>query len=196
MHVKDKTTGKMREETAEEKTTREAAEAAAAAGEDGDEDEEETDVAKLQAEVVKWKGLSRKNETRAKENKAAADELKELKDKQLTAEQKAAQDKKDSDDRAAKAEKETLRLRVAMRMGLSDVQARRLVGETEEELEADAKDLLATFKPVKDDEEEEEGNGTTRTPRETIRPRSGTGKVKEVPFDAKKVVDAVMDRGR
>lgn len=196
MHVKDKTTGKMREETAEEKTTREAAEAAAAAGEDGDEDEEETDVAKLQAEVVKWKGLSRKNETRAKENKAAADELKELKDKQLTAEQKAAQDKKDSDDRAAKAEKETLRLRVAMRMGLSDVQARRLVGETEEELEADAKDLLATFKPVKDDEEDEEGNGTTRTPRETIRPRSGTGKVKEVPFDAKKVVDAVMDRGR
>lgn len=40
---------------------------------------------------------------------------------------------------------ETLKLRVALKLGLSETQAKRLVGSTQEELEADAEDLLKSF---------------------------------------------------
>ena len=47
--------------------------------------------------------------------------------------------------RAAKAEAEALRLTVAFEKGLTPKQAARLVGSTQEELEADADELLETF---------------------------------------------------
>lgn len=54
--------------------------------------------------------------------------------------------------RAADAEAKALRLEVATAKGLTSTQARRLVGATKEELEADADDLLSSFKPA-------DGNG-------------------------------------
>lgn len=57
--------------------------------------------------------------------------------------------------RAAEIEGRALRLEVASENGLTPAQAKRLVGSTREELEADAKELLATFTPSKSDDEGE-----------------------------------------
>lgn len=48
-------------------------------------------------------------------------------------------------DKAGQTSIETLKLRVALRKGLSEVQAKRLVGTTEDELEADADELVESF---------------------------------------------------
>jgi hypothetical protein len=55
--------------------------------------------------------------------------------------------------RAADLETRALRLEVASENGLTPAQAKRLVGETREELEADAKELLSTFKPASSEDE-------------------------------------------
>lgn len=197
--VKDKTTGKMRDETDEEVIAREAAEAAAKEAEEEEEGKGESDPAKLRKDRDHWKAEARKWETRAKENKSAADELKKLKDEKLSDAEKATQATKEAQTAASTATSEALRLRIAMRKGLNESQAKRLVGTTEEELEADADDLLKTFKGKADEEEEEEGKGTQRKPGERIRPsatRSGTGKQTDKPIDAKKIVDEAMSIGR
>lgn len=60
----------------------------------------------------------------------------------------------------ASAEKEVARLRVALKKGLSEIQAKRLVGETEEELEKDADELLKSFGNEGGEEtEEDKGKG-------------------------------------
>lgn len=61
-------------------------------------------------------------------------------------------------------EKEAARLRVALRKGLTETQAKRLVGDTEEELEEDADELLASFQT-----EEETAGGVRRSPQEKLR---------------------------
>jgi hypothetical protein len=63
------------------------------------------------------------------------------------------------------AKADAARLRVALKKGLTETQARRLVGETEEELEKDADELLESFK-----DEEGAGGEAPRTPRERMRP--------------------------
>ncbi|HJR89886.1 MAG TPA: DUF4355 domain-containing protein [Aeromicrobium sp.] len=57
--------------------------------------------------------------------------------------------------RAAELEQRSIRLEVASENGLTPAQAKRLVGATREELEADAKELLATFKPASDESSED-----------------------------------------
>jgi hypothetical protein len=57
--------------------------------------------------------------------------------------------------RAAEIEGRALRLEVAAENGLTPAQAKRLVGSTREELEADAKELLATFQPTKSEDDGE-----------------------------------------
>lgn len=84
-------------------------------------------------------------------------------------------------ERATKAEGELLRLRVAMRKGLTETQAKRLIGNTEEELEDDADDLLATFKPKGEGEgqngdgQQRNGSDRQRRPAESLRPAARTG---------------------
>ena len=201
MQIKDAKTGKMREETDDERKAREAEEARAKEEEgEGDEEkgDDDDDVTKLRKNRDHWKGEARKWEARAKENKSAADELKKLQTEKLSDAEKAAQATKDATARAEKAEQDALRLRIASRKGLNESQAKRLVGTTEEELEADADDLLKTFKGKSDDEEEEEtesGKRTERKPSEKFRPtttRSGTGKQTSKPADARKIVDEAM----
>lgn len=72
-------------------------------------------------------------------------QLKELNDKDKSETDKlresVAELKKDRDEKAAKA----LRHEVAMAKGLTAAQAKRLVGTTQEELEADADEILETF---------------------------------------------------
>jgi hypothetical protein len=76
---------------------------------------------------------------------------------------------------------EAARLRVAIRKGLTETQARRLVGATEEELEADAEQLLADFRQDRDD---------GRRPQERLRP-GATPSVEPDNFDPAKIVERI-----
>ena len=117
------------------------------------------------AEAEKWKAMSRKHETEAKQNRDAAKRLKEAEDADKSELQKINEKAAESDKAAAHARSELLRLRVAMRKGLTEAQAKRLVGETEEELEADADELLVSF-----GQQKAAGNGGEPTrPKERLR---------------------------
>lgn len=65
--------------------------------------------------------------------------------------------------RATEAERLAARLSVALDKGLTKTQAKRLVGETEEELAADADELLKDFQG-------DDGQEPPRRPRERLRP--------------------------
>jgi hypothetical protein len=87
----------------------------------------------------------------AAERKRANDAEKELAKFRKAEQDKADADKSETEKRAAaekraeEAELRVLRLEVAQDKGLTAAQAKRLVGATREELEADADDLVATF---------------------------------------------------
>lgn len=125
------------------------------------------------AEVEKWKALSRKHEDRAKANADAADRLKALEDKDKSEVQKLT-DRATAAEKAAEAARkeaeearlEATRLTVATAKGLTPAQATRLRGTTEEELTKDAEDLLASFKPST---EEKPRKASTSKPRPTLR---------------------------
>lgn len=112
-----------------------------------------------------WKTKARKHEDRAKALQASVDKL-TSKVEEFESASKSETEK--LTDKASKAEKEAVsakaeasRLRVALAKGLDAVQAKRLIGDSEEELEQDADELLSSFKP-KDDEkkaEDEEPKG-------------------------------------
>lgn len=96
-----------------------------------------------------WKAEARKWETRAKENSTAAARLREIEDANKSELEKANERAAQAEDRAAKLELTNTRNEVAMAKGLTAAQARRLLGETREELEADADQLLAEFPGTK-----------------------------------------------
>lgn len=83
-----------------------------------------------------------------KEAEALRLKLKEFEDRDKTEAERVAERAKDAEDRAAQAESKALRLEVAFEKGLTPAQAKRLVGTSREELEADADELLETFKPA------------------------------------------------
>jgi ATPase subunit of ABC transporter with duplicated ATPase domains len=97
-----------------------------------------------------WKQKSRENEARAKSNADKAKELDALKESQKTETQKQLDAQAAAEKRATDAETRALRLEVAAAKGLTPEQAKRLIGTTQQELEADADDLLATFKSSTD----------------------------------------------
>lgn len=146
--------------------------------EEEDEDEGEKPKSKpdLTSEVEKWKRLSRQNEAKAKANSEAAKKLEEIESANKTELEKAQAAAKNAEEKATGLERDLMRLRVAIRKSLNETQAKRLVGDSEEELEADADELLSTFRPGKkgedeDDDEEEtprSRNGNTR-PKESLK---------------------------
>ena len=87
----------------------------------------------------------------AKERDALAAKLKEFEDRDKSETDKAAERAAAAEKRVAELEAHAARLEVAFENGLTPAQAKRLVGSTREELEADAKELLATFKPAESD---------------------------------------------
>ncbi len=133
----------------------------------------ETDASKQAAtdaaEIEKWKGLSRQHEARSKANAEAATKLAEIEESQKSEVDKANDKITQADARATLAETELIRLRVAVKHGLSDDQAARLIGETEAELDADAVEFKKLLAPEEEEEEEEE---------EVITPAGGTAKPK------------------
>lgn len=101
-----------------------------------------------------------RREKRAAEKRAADLEarLKEFEDRDKTESTRAIERAEAAEKAAAAAEARALRLEVASEKGLTPAQAKRLVGESREELEADANELLDTFKPAASDD-----NASTET---------------------------------
>lgn len=91
-----------------------------------------------------WKAEARKWEQRAKENKSAADKLAEFEAANKSEIEKANDAKTAAEQRAAKAEAESLRWKVAAKHGISDEDAELfLTGTDEETLTRQAQRLTA-----------------------------------------------------
>jgi hypothetical protein len=115
--------------------------------------EQETPKPKPTETVEFWKQKAREQEQRAKANADAANRLKEFEDRDKTEAQKLAERAEAAERRVAEIEAHAIRLEVAAEKGLTPAQAKRLVGSTRAELEADADELLETFKPAAPAEE-------------------------------------------
>ncbi len=97
------------------------------------------------------KALDQERAARKAAEKSAADleaRLKAIEDKDKSEGQKAADSAVKAEAARVAAEARADRLEVAMAKGLTPAQAKRLQGATRDELEADADDLLETFKPA------------------------------------------------
>lgn len=91
------------------------------------------------AETEKWMAFSRTHEAEAKKNKAAAAKLQELEDAKLSDNERMTKQLAEWQGKATAAEKQLARRNAGDEFGLTAKQAARLIGETEEELRADAK---------------------------------------------------------
>jgi hypothetical protein len=127
------------------------AEEETAAEEQAEEATTEEVVETAEEKEVDWKAFSRKNEKAAKQARKEADDLrakvKQFEDKDKSEQDKLTDKATEAEKRAAKAETELLKLKVATNKKLPSDLAERLRGETEEELEADAERLSALVKP-------------------------------------------------
>ena len=117
--------------------------------------------------------VARKWEHRAKTNAKEIDKLKtqlqEYADRDKTDAQRATDKMTAAEKDATDAKRETMRLRVALRKGLTETQAKRLVGDTEEDLEADAEELLESFKGAGDGKPVSGGDKSSSRPKERLR---------------------------
>lgn len=111
-------------------------------GNGGDKDDDKTD---WKAEAERWRRDARRHEEAAKANKGAADKLAELESANKTDLEKMTARAEKAEGALAERDRDILRIRVALRKGLNETQAKRLVGDTEADLEADADELLETF---------------------------------------------------
>ncbi|MFP3990658.1 hypothetical protein U9R90_24975 [Streptomyces sp. E11-3] len=84
-------------------------------------------------------------EARLKELEPLAAKAKQLEDSKKSESEKLTEKLTAAEKRAAASEERALRLEVATAKGLTPAQAKRLVGASKEELEADADELLASF---------------------------------------------------
>lgn len=120
-----------------------------------------------------WKLLEDTRSDRAK-LKAERDELKKTvkthEDASKSETDKATERATTAEKTAAEATHELARLRVAVAKGLTPAQAKRLSGSTEEELTADADELLELFKQ----DGESGGQGPARRPKEKLRSGAAT----------------------
>lgn len=145
------------------------------------------DKTDFKAEAEKWKALARKHEATAKQNADAAKKLADIENSNKSEIEKALAAKEAADKDAAQARYELMRTQVAVDAGLTLAHAKRLVGTTEEELKADAAELLATFKPAENE------NRNVR-PRENLRP--GARPDVEPAVNVKEIVDGMVAQAR
>lgn len=167
----------MADETAEEKAEREKREAEeAAAAEKAKKppwgSDEEFDPARAWKKIQAVEGDKDKLRSRLEEVEG---KLKEREDAEKSEQQKLEEGKSSADERAKTAEAEAARLRVALKKGLDETQAKRLVGDDEAALEKDADELLASFKKEDDDED----NKPPSRPKERLRSGAASGKEPE-----------------
>lgn len=105
--------------------------------------------ADLEAELRKWKGYAREQEKRAKANKAAADELQQIKESEKSELEKARDEARAAREEAAalrrSVETGKLKAKVASDTG---VPAEFIVGDDEEQMREYAEKLAEHFKPA------------------------------------------------
>lgn len=119
--------------------------------------------------------------------KASADRLKELEERDKSEAEKAAQRAEAAEKKLAEAESRALRLEIAHEKGLTPSQAKRLVGSSKEELEADADELLEAFKSTDD-----RSDSPSRRPKEKLRP--GASSQEEPDVSPSKVADEILSK--
>lgn len=122
-----------------------------------------------------------------KANKEAADartKLKDLEDKDKSEGERAQSAAAAAEKRAEAAEARALRLEVATRKGLNAAQAKRLVGSTEEELEADADEILESFKPAEGDKPPVPGKPTADL-------KGGGDPTEDVDVNVREVIESI-----
>lgn len=148
------------------------------------------DEERAKAKIAKANSEAANLRKRLKELEAKAAKLDELEDAKKTETERLTEQQRSLEERAAAAETDAARLRVALRKGLSEVQARRLIGTTEEELDADADELLATFAPSDD-----EPKATPATkPREQLRPGTNDPDAPVEETDVRKLGERMFSR--
>lgn len=103
------------------------------------------DPDRAREQLRKKNSEARNLRARLKELEPLAQKAKELEDAGKSETEKLTERVTAAEKAAADSTDEVLRLRVALRKSLTLTQAKRLVGSTEEELEADAEELLASF---------------------------------------------------
>lgn len=140
-------------------------------------------------DVDKWKGLSRKHET---DLRKAQKELDELKNAGKSETEKLTDRVAQAEKSLAAAEARALQLEVAGEKGLTSAQAKRLVGTTREELEADADELLETFGGKPSDGDKPKPGGR---PKEDLKGGSGTQSDEPEEKDPRKLAAAIPRRG-
>lgn len=128
-------------------------------------DETEEKKPRSDDDVEKLKAALRKANKEAEQFRL---KLKEFEDRDKTDSEKLVETNRILEDKVRKAEIDLCRYRVAMRKGLTETQARRLVGESEEDFESDADELVAAFKGG--GEPEEKTPATGGRPKEKLRP--------------------------
>ncbi|HVL82687.1 MAG TPA: hypothetical protein VM367_00105 [Pseudonocardia sp.] len=147
-----------------------------------------TDDTDWRAEAEKWKRLSRQNERAAKER---ADKLREYEDANKSESQRLQEERDSHKTRAEKAEAALRRREVAEERAPEHATpaqiravAKRLAGESDEELEADADELFALLAPAP------EPRKVAQRPKERLR---GGGDPDDEPdeTDPRKLADAI-----
>jgi hypothetical protein len=166
--------GEENEETVEETTETET-----------ETETEEFDEERAKAKIAKANREAANLRKRLKEAEPLAKKAKELEEASKSAEEKLEERATGAEGRASKAEQEVARLRIALRKGLTETQAKRLIGENEEELEKDADELLESFRSDGD-----EGPEPRRRPQERLRPGAAPSADAE-PSDPKKLAEQV-----
>lgn len=157
--------------------------------EDAPTQESDTDSTDWQAEAEKWKALSRKHESQAKSNADKAQKFDELQEAQKSEVEKLTEAQQAAAKEAADAKRDAARMRVALSKGLSEAQAKRLVGDTVEELEADADELLETFAPSDNGDDDK-----SRRPQEALKPGATTPD-EEPDMDPDKLAADILSSG-
>lgn len=136
---------------------------------DDQPDESETDDRDWKAEATKWKSLSRKNEKTASEKAAA---LKKYEDANKTELQRLQEERDSGMTRAEKAEAALKRREIAEQAAPEHATAKqialvakRLAGDDDDALEADARELFEWIAP----ESKTNGAKTTSRPKERLK---------------------------
>ena len=108
-------------------------------------DEEPFDERRARAKIQKANAEAANLRKRLKELEPLAAKYRELEEANKSETQKLTERLTAAEKRAQDAELNALRLEVAISKGLPPVLAKRLIGATKEELEADADELIASF---------------------------------------------------
>ncbi|MGW4114816.1 hypothetical protein ACWEFJ_28410 [Actinosynnema sp. NPDC004786] len=159
---------------------------------DDDQDDDQDDKPRGKRALRKKNSENRNLRRRLTQAEEDAQKWRDYQASQKTDQEKQADRLTEAETRLGKVENENVRLRIALSKGLTLKQAMRLVGDTEEELEADADDFLAELG--------EKPGRTDKTDKVKTRPRTalkGGARPDEEPdeTDPRKLAAKVTRRG-